>query len=621
MTSSSDASQLPDRRRRREILRRTRMGLHEDLDDLRDELNSDYQRFHRQFTTCHKDLPDWLDIPASELKAPFCLDDPPALQDCLVGPHAVASIATEFESLLHTWLGEEGTDTIPLWDGDNSDDGLADELSSFETMLLRADDEVQQRTEDGPEGLEQILESIVFELEDRRETDVEALESLIQDGSIDAGRNARREIAELWEEQRRRVDHLQSIWDDLLNLHHRGVSSTLDGLDEFRQFLHRLVDGLVGAGSLDHSPLSQANPSSTDDEPGPTQPIDTEFLRDQTSSPSGDDQPATTPDIADTALMGQAPSDAGLTEPMDAGPTDISTAIAPESDSPPPTDEPSTLTEQPEPEPPQNIEPSSPTQTDSHDDFDDTDPPLPNPEESPGGPTSWRSTSPPTDPDITTDPDPPPSNPDVDEHAPPRLRLRLHRQRTGWDEVGTDEILAAFGPPAIFLGVLLLMGILSLFDLAPNPMEWWADTLPGEALPAALGALLLLGLIPWVLRWRPMWHDLRFRWIRRDELIDDVDLKLSASDRLTVDRTSWDIDQLRSISLRRWSDENAPGDQRGWLLTINPPYHDPIHLIADIDNQTRWGQSHTPTVDRPDGAWHCPPAEFHALADHLDATA
>src|SRR5699024_7469331 len=134
-------------------------------------------------------------------------------------------------------------------------------------LLNKTSKSVETLADKGPLELERLLESVVFELEERRELDVEALETLIQEGDINAGRAAQSEIAELWEEQRRRVCQLQRVWDDIIAMHHEGISRTLSGIQELQELSDRIGQGMEGA-----SVFYQPSTKNQDDSASETTP-------------------------------------------------------------------------------------------------------------------------------------------------------------------------------------------------------------------------------------------------------------------------------------------------------------------------------------------------------------
>ena len=748
MTNILDSSSAADQERLREILERTGTGLREDLDDLRDELVDELERFEPRIRQMARDLPGWLDVPGTSLRAPFKLTEPTRLEGTLIGPRTVAVVAGDLENFLVEWIGDTGD--IPAWDRRRDSEAverLFGDLQDLHELNAEAIDAVEELADDGPLQLEQILESIVFELESRRETDVEALESMIQDGDVDPGRNARAEIAELWEEQRQRVDNLQKIWDDLLNLHHEGVTRTLDGLDELQELLDRTVHGIRGAGigtpalarkletsgegpteefsagdiadseDEEHSDRREeadgdATPDKSaasnrfvrdsadtdsdgdgdgdnaearsesdtivdDDVDGDLDDLDGEERGDDVDdvdASSDDENRSTTPpkkaaaetsendadtpdddvsdEISETTESDETQQSLGQTVDLFEGTDDdhhretipdssraaetapISTAGSDSGETTevakePPGDADNKLNDESRQQPADTTQPSEGNGAPTVDIGPETAESVgdPAPESKTGADTvgndkSSASAAPPQideDPENSADraePRHPASTPDQgdasdDSDGDHKVRVRTFRVRQGWQTVGVDEVAATIGPPGLFVAALLVMCILSLFGLAPNPMTSW-----DWALPASFGAMLLLVALPVLARWRPMWDDTDFQLIRRGPIEDEVDLQITADDQLCLDRTTWDIRDISPARLRRW--DSPESQARGWLLTIDPPYHSPVHLMSVAGDNTDWQQSNADQTTPPDDAWQLPPDEFLTIRRALD---
>ena len=709
MTHTLDSSPVDEDPRRREILLRTRMGLTEDLDDLRGELVEDLEDFEARLNLLSQELPTWLNLPNASLRSPFKLPEPDRLDGILIGPRAIAVIAADVEDFVREWFGDD--DTIPAWDRRDDDDAIARlqrEYQLLEELLGATIDACDDLATDGPLQLEQILESIVFELEARRETDVEALESLIQDGDIKQGRSARAEIAALWEDQRRRVDELQRVWDDILNLHHEGISQTLEGLEELQQLSRRAQQGIHGAG------VKPAGPALSENKTTDTGDVDSQSEESESPSsdapPSSEDATPTIPDGSGESLGAESSSET-LTNPFlrspseveeveleeeqdednaesnadeespenvedEVSPEDVEDEVSPEETPEDVEDEVSaehTETDDPQIDDAQD-EKSDPEETEttlgSEDDRDHpTQPDSPGPTQpmlnlieaddekttskdearesehstalessEPGDTLDLNSTSDPSsaspaeasqrdteEPELAQSdaapeslsqaPDPatpttsdPPDDSDSPVTEEDQIRVRTFRLREGWQTVGLDEVAVTLAPAGLFIATLFVLSLLSLVDITSNPMTQWEP-----ALPATFAAMILLLCLPIVFRWRPMWRGTRFRIIRRGGVEEEVDLHITADNRLILDRTSWSLDDLRDAALQRWQLSDDGTDTQGWLLTISPPYHSPFQLATFATSLTDWQQSSAPLHPAPEDAWQLPPEEFDAL--------
>lgn len=661
-------------RRHLDILRRTRMGIQEDLEDLRDELIEHLDEFESRLRRTSFHLPRWLNLPENALRESFQLKHPPSLQGTLIGPRSVAMVASDVEDFLILWLGEAAED-FPAWEvRDDSDtrERLQQDLNSLHTIITETIESVSLLADEGPFALEQLLESIVFELETRRESDVEALENLIHGGDINAGRAAQAEIAELWEEQRTRVNQLQRVWDDILAIHHDGITRTLRGLHELKELSERTEDGLRGAGLL-----GEGDSSTTTLLPGSES---NRFLRSPSEISevfgSVDAKAETSNQARSTHITGdqadkpsrpftnQAPSRA-VTPPSDAanhrattstkaeqielalpGPTAPMNLMAPlldasqdtptlpmglTADLPAPASHEASSTEASATAAPRQKHETFPPH--------EAAPPITDHQDSPGeqalldsppvaktetkADPKTENTSASSLPDQTPPASKSPTAQTLpDEEIDPEagqgtsdeeneiLRLRSYRLRDGWQVVPPGDIIASLCPPALLVGAFFVLSALSSFGLAENPMTRWE-----WAFPATLAAMALLLVIPLLLRWRPMWRGKRFSVLRRGAIEDEVNLRLTDS-KLFFDRTPWPIDDLNTSELLRW--EAPDEDLCGWVLTLVPPYHSPVKLATFVDlGDPTWEEDPTPLGEIPQEAWQIPADEFHRLQVYL----
>lgn len=653
MTDTLESSPVDDARRHREILDRARMGLADDLDDLRQELADELEAFEARLHQISARLPTWLDLPGESLRAPFELEIPPGEQQTLIGPRTVAMIAGQVEDFFVDWLGD--ADTIPAWEKRRDPEAkkaLGRKLAALDELMDTARTAVDDLADDGPLQLEQLLESIVFELQTRRETDVEAIKSMIQDGDIEPGRDARAEIAELWEEQRARADKLQLVWDDILNLHHEGIARTLEGIGELQQLTARARQGIEGAGielgAADTTDADEAAPSgeeSTDDED--SRPVDDEPPQpdDDPQQPNGEyrevrseteEQLPTVPDATDGVGAAKSSSDIE-SNPFLRSPSDVEESDAEEADKTPE-----------EPDDDGKSEESSPPEDTQKDEAGDTDLAAAPPSDE-AGPTQPSfafedsATEPddapldaesqpestalsdtvdlsgqPADDDVSADdefsPSPPPESsenvPAEDASPSEKVRVRTYRIREGWKTVTGDEIAVALGAPGLVIAVLFVLCLLSLVGLADNPMVMW----DGALLTTVYLLMGVLVALPLVFRWRPMWRGHRFQVIRRGDIEEEVDLRITAG-RLFLDRTSWPLEKIQDAKIERW--EFGNDNATGWILTFTPLYHAPIHLATYTSDHTVWQQSNANLRTPPDDAWQLPPDEFHTVRRSL----
>jgi hypothetical protein len=221
-----------DESRRKEIVRRTFLGLEEDLDDLRDELGRQFEDYETRLERLTAALPPWLEMHPASLRVLFSFEF--ADGAARLGPRAVAMSAAHVEKSILELREVEDKEALDL-----AREGvialLADLESSARECALDADSQ-----------LGELLDSILIELEDQREADESTLRELVTSGDLEKGRQARREIAELWEEQRVRAHELKAAWEPVEALVFEGVDLTISGIEELRALLHRTVEGLGG---------------------------------------------------------------------------------------------------------------------------------------------------------------------------------------------------------------------------------------------------------------------------------------------------------------------------------------------------------------------------------------
>ncbi len=544
------------------------MGLEEDLEDLREELLGLLEDYETRLQRARLHLPRWLDLPGEVLRGHFELDGPGPLEGVLIGPRAVAMVAAEVEGFLGEWLGGEEPRAWADREDEKALEKLEGELTALRELTAEAQAVAETFADQGPLGLEQLLETIVFDLETRRETDVEALEVLIRDGEVEAGRDAQAEIAELWEDQRRRVTQLQRVWDEFLAIHDEGIRRTLSGLEELSELVDRTREGIEGSGVLEPSaPML----------PGLEEVSSNPFLRASEVSEATEEPPQAAEEVEEESEAVEEEPEVVEEEeeppPVDlAGPTvpdgsDVATLVGAEVT--PEFEEPA---EEPEDEAEEELEEEEPAPEEKEE-----------PEE-----------------------DEPPKEEPAEEEV---LRVRSFRVREGWQVVSGGEIAAWLGPPAVVVVVILALSLLSLVDLTPNPIERW-----DAALPAAFVAMGLLVLFPLISKWRPMWEGVKFRVLRRGEYEDEVDLLVTSS-ALTFDRTRWRLGELRDVEVRRWE---AEGGIFGWVMVLSPPFQKPFELATIERNEEEWAQASVPVDDPPEEAWQLPPEEFSILRGVLE---
>ena len=238
-----------------ELLRHALRGLEGDLDELRETLTRQMRQFEGGLKQHVAQMPVWLELPYGRVHQMVRFPQDGSFQGALLGPRAVALAAGEIEQFIRTWIGQ-GEELVDLeralqphvarpWGRD---------LSLLALYLDNMEHEAQAVMIAARTSLMHTREEIVAELEERRRADSEALEELVSRGDLEQGNQARREIAELWEEQRRRADTFSRRWEQLERHVEGGLDVTENGLDTLRELLENA-----------NTALSQAHPGASEE--------------------------------------------------------------------------------------------------------------------------------------------------------------------------------------------------------------------------------------------------------------------------------------------------------------------------------------------------------------------
>jgi hypothetical protein len=229
--------------RRQEILKRTLEGLESDLEDLREHLGASYEEYEENWEERLSRLPRWVDVRLDEVRPLLMIGEEDGLYGA-VGPHLVALVAGEIEQFVSRWLGARGKlvaldveDKARMSSYREEAQGLRRQLDTLSRLIDRAGKQVRQQ-------LGTLRDDILSDIEEQRVRDTEALEQLVGSGALERGRDARAEIARLWEEQRRNADELIRAWQQLDGGVDEGVGHMQRGLAELRSLLKRAQDGL-----------------------------------------------------------------------------------------------------------------------------------------------------------------------------------------------------------------------------------------------------------------------------------------------------------------------------------------------------------------------------------------
>jgi hypothetical protein len=592
---------MTDSRRRRDIARRTRQGLDEDLEDLREELRETLPVFERRIRNLAAKIGEWPKVQQSDVLAVFELPPHAALPETWIGPRVVAEAAGEVEAYVHEWLPHPDDDrTLDLARpqlrrlGEETD-ALLDRLSEIATQ-------VEAQRDPGHEQLDQQLDRILNYLDQCRESDIDALEDLVDQGQVETGHDARKERANLWEEQRKKADQVRQVWDELAQLLEDGTNYALDGLKDLAAMVQRTCEGIEGSqrDAGDYLPTDKL--------------ADARRLESLVEASDSEEQP----ELGETeeAAPTEAASDANLPPTVQLDDTASQTEDAPDapeetasedSDEAQMTLEDATEVERPEPatghgpvedhrEEPQQREQSEHLGAQEGDAVAET----PAPEE----PASDQETAPDEGSDsIETAPE----RPSADSADSPES-LDGIRIRRVWQQVPTLELVAAFGPPVLFVFGVVLIGLLHAAGLGglPNPVVAW------PWVESALVASVVWGIAaPLLLGWRPRWEGWSLHWVEREEQRHEATVTLEA-EHLVIAGSPLPISEVLKTSICRWGDSDD--DVKGWLLQVMTSSGDQLDFIAPADSERHWEVSDAPLVDPPTDAWQLSPDALRTLA-------
>lgn len=652
------ASHFSDDMRRADILRRTRAGLQEDLDDLRADLADALPEYEQRLGELSQGLPSWLEIAPAELRQLFHLQMPAApgaLDDeggdpGIIGPRVVALAAGHVEGFIEQWMSPADAEQAETLPPEHQD--LTRAYAQITDYLDSVFDQSRLSAEQAQATMDFWLDSTLAQLDSQRENDVEALEELVHQGDIRRGQRARQEIADRWEEQRRQAAELQQRWRPLLALLGEGLELSEAGTEELADLLARARDGLVGAfpqlaerlppyafepaGVTSQMPAADHALSGEDephDEAGPTAQINDLAHAHPDTAPPGEtlkmlQEPADAPrdgtDERDEAHEHHEYDDTHEheVEPDDpAAPAEPAT-LQPDSFHAPadtsyagviPLDEPSSEPEwlglesssvsaYSEPSIDEVSEQSaktSPARTAPHAAKDAPEQPRTTERLSPApaelAPAKAAPVAPPQTPQKTML--------DADDEA---TFSSCFRVRQGYKPVHFAEVLAVLGPPSLLLGGMALLCALYLagFD-ASNPLERWPWAMSALAVAAAW-----LFLLPTGLRWRSKWRGARPIILRYTDVREQVELVFDARG-LRLGRESWRWEEVVRASLRRW---DSPLDEVcGWALSLQLPGAQPLELAAPEPNRKKWQNAPYQLGDVPYQAWQVDIFDFEAI--------
>ncbi len=233
---------------RDEILQRALEGLEEDLDELGEGLWGMLERYEEgEWRGQVEQLPAWLALRYEELWG-LCRFAPESVApEGALGPRAVAVAAGWLEQLIVRWLGQSGVVKAHSFDDPQQVEAYRQHVRKLDAQLDALQLEAERTAQHARRTLAQWRDDVLAELEAQRVRDIDAIELLVAEGQLEPGRDARKEIAWLWEEQRRNASALLRTWEPFEGLLTRGLAYTRDGVEEIQLMAERVRQALEGA--------------------------------------------------------------------------------------------------------------------------------------------------------------------------------------------------------------------------------------------------------------------------------------------------------------------------------------------------------------------------------------
>lgn len=653
-----------DGERRASILRLTLDGLEADLDDLRDELLRDLESYESRLREASESLPEWLAVDPAAIRALFQLPSDGDRPAGILGPRTVAMAAASVEQFIDDWFAEPADDL--------DHEGVARYDESLRSALAHIDAHetfARHTSRDAQETLGEWLDGILLELEDTRERDEAALKQLIAEGAVGKGRDARAEIAGLWEDQRNRAADVRKQWAQIEELTFSGLESTMDGLSELRQMIERADEGMRGAypGLATPSDAEDVADDPEVDEPGggtlaglqhdseadaaetdrretvelDREPVDqasNTFLRVAPSEVSevsevseadedADEEPDEVPvdesdeepsdeaavDELETAEMEREPEhdidDVGDTLIDDVGetvPVDMSEDDAEVDESHDEPVESGSSDDSPADEDPDAVAEPSPHETETVEMERESEPEA-DPDEDPSESETQDAVE-----DSDTDSEP------EDEDEP--LSPRMESARPESDAV---EPVVAEGFRIVERWVRV-PGWETLLVLAPPIVSLAAlvymmsqarsgvGTDPIRDTPWGIllfvGAAIWLLLVPAVARWRFRVDGLRARIVRNADVVEDAEVCVDGRE-IRIGRTNLDLSEWQ-WQTHRW--ESTPDGTFGWAARVHLDDREVV-LVAAERNFTEWDRSNLEIIEIPSDVWQVEPRVIRAV--------
>lgn len=216
------------------------------FDTLRDDLLDALDEYEGQLKDQCQSLPQWLDLRFGMIWPLFKFGEDDLAPQGALGPRVVAIAAGWLQEHVECWVGSQGQTIthvfvenealVAKYKGDLK--ALAQDL---EGVMLQGEDVAAHARG----TLAQWRDDILVELEDERMQDIDAIERLVAEGSLEPGRDARQEIAQLWEEQRHMASALLRGWEPFDSLVSRGLEMARDGVEALQNLMEQMHDGML----------------------------------------------------------------------------------------------------------------------------------------------------------------------------------------------------------------------------------------------------------------------------------------------------------------------------------------------------------------------------------------
>lgn len=216
------------------------------FDALRDDLLDALEEYEGQLKTQCAELPPWLDVTFGMIWPLFKFDEDSLAPQGALGPRVVAIAAGWLQEHVEAWVGQEGQTISHPFVQDQAlvaryKDDLKALAQDLEGVMLQGEDVAAHARG----TLAQWRDDILSELEHQRMQDIEAIERLVAEGDLEPGRDARQEIAQLWEEQRQMASTLLRKWEPFDSLVSRGLEMARDGVEALQNLMELMHDGML----------------------------------------------------------------------------------------------------------------------------------------------------------------------------------------------------------------------------------------------------------------------------------------------------------------------------------------------------------------------------------------